>query len=148
MMNDDFDFNGFGEEPEDDEPQAPPRSRAGSRGESGGSGAPGGNGDYEEIDWEELGFEDLGYEPEDAERVRQAWHRVNARYRRDDMPPLARMIDLFSEFAGDAIPPETRRQLERTIRDLLVVIRDILDKAIERLDEESRDVEIEEIPID
>lgn len=105
--------------------------------------------EWEELDWEELEFDDLGYEPADADRVREAWRRINREYgRRGDLPGVVRMFALFNEVAGEAVSPETRRQLERVLRDLLVILRDVIDRAIERLDEDTGEVEIEEIPID
>ena len=105
--------------------------------------------DWEEIDWEEMGFEDLGYEAEDADRVREAWRRISSQYeRRGDLPGLVRIFDVIGEIAGEAVSPETRRQFESVLRDMLVLLRDVIDRAIERLDEEGREVEIEEIPID
>ncbi len=135
MSDDDFDFDGFGEEPDDEEPAARRRK---ARDED----------DREELDWDQLDPDDLGYEAEDADRVRRAWRRMNARYQRDDLPSLVRLLDLLGELAGDALPPETRRRLERALRELLVVLRDALDRAIERLDESDVETEIEEIPID
>jgi uncharacterized membrane protein len=138
MSDDDFDFDGFGEEPDDDAP-AKERPRGSSSHD---------DEEWEELDWDQLDYEDLGYEPGDADRVRRAWRKVNARYSRDDLPSLVRLFDLLAELAGDALPPDTRRQLERALRELLIVIRDALDRAIERLDEGDRETEIEEIPID
>ncbi len=105
--------------------------------------------DWEELDWEEMGFEDLGYEPEDADRVREAWRRINREYgRRGDLPGIMRMFSLFNEVAGEAVSPETRRQFERVLRDFLVILRDVIDRAIDRLEVDAGEVEIEEIPID
>jgi hypothetical protein len=62
---------------------------------------------------------------------------------------IARIIESLAGVAGDALAPEARRQLEKTLRDLLVALRDALDWIIERIDErEEDDFEIEEIPID
>lgn len=62
---------------------------------------------------------------------------------------LTRVFELLAGAAGDALPPEARRQLERVLRDLLVTLRDSLDRVIERLDGHvHEEVEIEEIPID
>ncbi|MBK5230890.1 MAG: hypothetical protein JJE27_06940 [Thermoleophilia bacterium] len=59
------------------------------------------------------------------------------------------MIELIAGAAGDALPPETRRRLEGMLRDLLVALRDSLDRMIEHLDEhDDYEVEIEEIRID
>ena len=62
---------------------------------------------------------------------------------------LSRIIDLVSGIAGGALSPEARRQLEKTLRDLLVLLRNLLNRIIESLDARSEDdFEIEEIPID
>lgn len=141
MSGDDFeDFDPFADD-DDDVP-------------TGGSGAAGAGeerieSEWEELDWEELDYEDLGYEPEDADRVREAWRRINAGYgRRPDLPGLLRIFETFSDVAGDSVSPETRRAFERVLRDLLIIIRDVIDRAIERLEEQGKETEIEEIPID
>lgn len=102
-----------------------------------------------EVDWEELDWEELGFEPEDGDRVRDAWHKFSERYEgRGDLGSLVRFVELVGEVAGDALPPDARRQLERLLREFLVVVRDVADRVIERLDESENDFEIEEIPID
>ena len=63
---------------------------------------------------------------------------------------ITRIIDALAGVAGEALSPDARRQLEKTLRDLLVALRDALDWMIARIDERSsrEDIEIEEIPID
>lgn len=62
---------------------------------------------------------------------------------------ITRIIDSLASAAGDALAPDTRRQLEKLLRDLLVVLRDVIDAMIERIDNRREvDFEIEEIPID
>ncbi|MBI5310964.1 MAG: hypothetical protein HZB14_08095 [Actinobacteria bacterium] len=63
---------------------------------------------------------------------------------------IARIIELLGGLATEALPAETRRQVERMLRDLLVVLRDTIDRLIDRLDEHNLDddVEIEEIRVD
>lgn len=63
---------------------------------------------------------------------------------------IARVIELLGGLATEALPAETRRQIERMLRDLLVVLRDTIDRLIERLDQHDldNDVKIEEIKID
>lgn len=62
---------------------------------------------------------------------------------------ITRIIDSLATAAGDALAPDTRRQLEKLLRDLLVVLRDVIDAMIERIDNRREDdFEIEEIPID
>lgn len=62
---------------------------------------------------------------------------------------ITRIIDSLASAAGDALAPETRRQLEKLLRDLLVVLRDVIDAMIERIDNRrDEEFEIEEIPID
>lgn len=63
---------------------------------------------------------------------------------------LARLIELVGGLASEAMPPDTRRQVERMLRDLLIVLRDTIDRLIDRLDEHGLDdeIEIEEIRVD
>lgn len=62
---------------------------------------------------------------------------------------IMHLVELIAGATGDALPPETRRRLEGMLRDLLVALRDSLDRVIERLDEhDDYEVEIEEIRID
>jgi hypothetical protein len=62
---------------------------------------------------------------------------------------IVHLMELVAGAAGDALPPETRRRLEGMLRDLLVALRDSLDRMIERLEErDDYEVEIEEIRID
>lgn len=62
---------------------------------------------------------------------------------------VTRILDALAGLAGESLPPNARRQLERSLRDLLVVLRDVIDALIERLDARHEDdFEIEEIPID
>lgn len=62
---------------------------------------------------------------------------------------ITRIIETLAGTAGDALSPDTRRQLEKALRDLLVVLRDVIDAMIERIDRRrENDIEIEEIPID
>ncbi|MBJ7458185.1 MAG: hypothetical protein JHD02_03255 [Thermoleophilaceae bacterium] len=63
---------------------------------------------------------------------------------------ITRILESLGSVAGDSLSPETRRQLERALRDLLVVLRDVIDAMIERIDNRRResDFEMENIPID
>lgn len=62
---------------------------------------------------------------------------------------ITRIIDSLASAAGDALAPDARRQLEKLLRDLLVVLRNVIDAMIERIDNRrDDDFEIEEIPID
>ncbi|MFT4048752.1 MAG: hypothetical protein QM648_02835 [Solirubrobacterales bacterium] len=62
---------------------------------------------------------------------------------------IVRILDGLGGVAGEALSPDLRRQLEKTLRDLLVVLRDIINAMIERIDgRRDDDFEIEEIPID
>lgn len=62
---------------------------------------------------------------------------------------IARIIDGLAGAAGDALSPDLRRQLEKSLRDLLVILRDIINAMIERIDNRRDDEpRIEEIPID
>lgn len=96
--------------------------------------------DTEDDPWDEPS---LGYDPfSDAPPPRGDRQRTT-------VDALAHVFELLAGTAGEALPPETRRQLERVLRDLLVTLRDSLDRVIERLDGHvQEEVEIEEIPID
>lgn len=62
---------------------------------------------------------------------------------------ITRIIESLAGAAGDTLAPDTRRQLEKLLRDLLVVLRDVIDAMIERIDNRrDDDFEIEEIPVD
>jgi hypothetical protein len=62
---------------------------------------------------------------------------------------ITRILESLASVAGDSLAPETRRQLERALRDLLVVLRDVITAMIERIDNRREvDFEMEEIPID
>jgi hypothetical protein len=62
---------------------------------------------------------------------------------------ITRIIESLGGIAGDALSPETRRRLEKALRDLLVVLRDIITAMIERIDNRGTgSFEMEEIPID
>jgi uncharacterized membrane protein len=62
---------------------------------------------------------------------------------------VARVVEGLTALAGEALSPELRRQLEKTLRDLLIVLRDVINATIERLERRHvDDFEIEEIPID
>jgi hypothetical protein len=62
---------------------------------------------------------------------------------------ITKILESLASVAGDSLAPETRRQLERALRDLLVVLRDVITAMIERIDNRREvDFEMEEIPID
>ncbi len=62
---------------------------------------------------------------------------------------IVRIIDGLAGVAGDALSPDLRKQMERALRDLLVVLRDIINAMIERIDSRrDEDFRVEEIPID
>lgn len=62
---------------------------------------------------------------------------------------ITRILESLASVAGDSLAPETRRQLEKALRDLLVVLRDVITAMIERIDNRREvDFEMEEIPID
>ncbi|MBJ7347539.1 MAG: hypothetical protein JHC87_03085 [Thermoleophilaceae bacterium] len=103
-----------------------------------------------ELEWEELDWDDLGFEPEDGDRVREAWQRLNRGYDRSGGGAgagLLRLIEIFGDAASEAVSPQTKRQLEHLVREFLIVLRDVIDRVIDNLEEEP-EIEIEEIPID
>lgn len=62
---------------------------------------------------------------------------------------ITRILEGLAGVAGESLSPEVRRQMEKALRDLLVVLRDVIDAMIERIDNRREpDFEIEEIPID
>lgn len=62
---------------------------------------------------------------------------------------ITKILESLASVAGDSLAPETRRQLEKALRDLLVVLRDVITAMIERIDNRREvDFEMEEIPID
>lgn len=62
---------------------------------------------------------------------------------------ILHLVEMVAGTAGDALPPDTRRRLEGMLRDLLIALRDSLDKMIDRLEERTDyEVEIEEIHFD
>lgn len=77
-------------------------------------------------------------------------HGGSAHGDRSAADSIARLIELVGSLATEALPADTRRQFESMLRDLLVVLRDTIDRLIDRLDEHGVDdeVEIEEIRID
>lgn len=103
-----------------------------------------------ELEWEELDWDDLGFEPEDGDRLREAWQRISRGYDRSGGGAgggLLRLIEIFGDAASEAVSPQTKRQLEHLMREFLIVLRDIIDRVIDNLEEEP-EIEIEEIPID
>lgn len=141
-------------------------------GENGGNG--GGNGGPADDDFDDLirdpldDFDDLIRDPDydfDDPPTASGWEDPSAAYARfggrsgngssgsageSTAESIARLIELVGGLASEALPPDTRRQVERMLRDLLVVLRDTFDRLIDRLDEHDLDdeIEIEEIRID
>lgn len=62
---------------------------------------------------------------------------------------LVRLIDGLGGMAGEVLSPDLRKKLESAVRDLLVILREIIDAMIERIDNRRGDeLHVEEIPID
>jgi hypothetical protein len=126
-----------------------PASRSGNG--AGGNGA-GGFDDFDDFirDREsEFGEpETEGFDPyEDFGRARAGAGRSGID--RGLVEAIVRILDGLGGVAGEALSPDLRRQLERALRELLVVLRDIINAMIERIDgRREDDFEIEEIPID
>jgi hypothetical protein len=132
----------------------------------GGSGNGNGNGDgFDDFfirdrgdDGERVesgGYEDhprAGYDPYEDFAGARAGSSSRARqpgFDRGLVDSITKILEGLAGVAGDALAPETRRQLERALRDLLVVLRDVIDAMIARIDSRRDDeFEIEEIPID
>ena len=130
-----------------------------------GKGSNGGGGDlFDDFDAlirdreEEFGPEGewenprAGYDPYEDFRASQARREgggSSAFADRGLVEAITRIIESLAGAAGDALAPDTRRQLEKLLRDLLVVLRDVIDAMIERIDNRrDDDFEIEEIPVD
>jgi hypothetical protein len=62
---------------------------------------------------------------------------------------IARLVEGISSLAGDALSPDLLSRVEQALRDLLVVLRDLITALIERIDgKKTEEPRIEEIPID
>jgi hypothetical protein len=136
--------------------------------QKGGNGSGNGNGkrppdDFEPFirdrddDFAEAGFSDswdnprAGYDPYADFARSQAGGGSGSRgfIDRGLIDGIVGILDSLSGVAGDALSPETRDRLNRALRDLLVVLRDVIDAMIRRLDTKlGDDVEIENIPVD
>ncbi|MFY9487978.1 MAG: hypothetical protein WAP35_04685 [Solirubrobacterales bacterium] len=125
---------------------------------NGGSGKNGFGGDLDDlikdrdeefgIDWDQPG---LGYDQYAGfdDRTRSS-SEGGGFADRGTLEAISRIIETLSGMTEGALSPDARHQLEKILRDLLVVLRDSLDWMIDRIDERSgsAEVEIEEIPID
>jgi len=130
---------------------------AGGKGRNGGNGSSGGfsNGGFEgefikDRD-DEFGEEWSNPRAEHDPYTDHSTGRGSRAYAPDrgTAEAITRIIEMLAGAASDALPPEARRQLERVLRDLLVIARDSLNLMIDRIDQhEHNDIEIEEIPID
>ncbi len=129
-----------------------------SSGTRSGNGAGNGAGGFDDFDdfirdrEEEFGGEwenpRAGYDPYEDYARAQSGARAPG-IDRGLVDAITRILEGLAGVAGDALSPDTRRQLEKTLRDLLVVLRDVIDAMIERIDNRrDQDFEIEEIPID
>lgn len=133
-------------------------------GDSGNGNGAGGSDDFFIRDHDEDGeraepggYEDHprgGYDPYEDFAGASAGAGAGARPRqpgfdRGLVDSITKILEGLAGVAGDALAPETRRQLEKALRDLLVVLRDVIDAMIARIDgRREDDFEIEEIPID
>ncbi|MBJ7355056.1 MAG: hypothetical protein JHC98_09540 [Thermoleophilaceae bacterium] len=132
-------------------------------GENGGNGAGNGAGGFDDFfirdrDDEQTaptGYEDHprgGYDPYEDFASGSGAGSTRARqpgFDRGLVDSITRIIEGLASVAGDSLSPETRRQLEKALRDLLMVLRDVIDAMIARIDSRrDDDFEIEEIPID
>lgn len=106
---------------------------------SGGNGTNGGPGGFDEFedlirDRDEFDFEEnprADYDPYSdfaSSGSRAGSSRgAGAFGDRGLVDAITRIIESLGGIAGDALSPETRRRLEKALRDLLVVLRDIID---------------------
>lgn len=129
-----------------------PRQTSGGAGNGNGAG---GFDDFDDFirDRDDVpgpGWDDprAGYDPYDDFARGQAGARQPG-IDRGLVDAITRILEGPAGVAGDALSPETRKQMEKALRDLLVVLRDVIDAMIERIDNRrDDDFEIEEIPID
>jgi hypothetical protein len=136
-----------------------PGTRKGGDGNGNGNGA----GDFDDLfirdrddDGERTdpsGYEDHprgGYDPyEDYAGAGASSRARQSGFDSGLVDSITKILEGLAGVAGDALAPDTRRQLERALRDLLVVLRDVIDAMIARIDSRrDDDFEIEEIPID
>lgn len=90
-----------------------------------------------------------GYDPYEDFAGAQSSQRQAPGFDRGLIDAITRILEGLGGVTGDALSPDAKRRLEKALRDLLVVLRDVIDAMIERIDNRSEDeIEIEEIPID
>jgi hypothetical protein len=90
-----------------------------------------------------------GYDPYEDFAGAQSGQRQAPGFDRGLIDAITRILEGLGGVTGDALSPDAKRRLEKALRDLLVVLRDVIDAMIERIDNRSEDeIEIEEIPID
>lgn len=131
-----------------------PQSGKGTGGNGNGNGA-GGFDDFDDFirDREDEFGESwdnprAGYDPYDDYARSQSSARQPG-IDRGLVDAITRILEGLAGVAGGSLSPETRKQMEKALRDLLVVLRDVIDAMIERIDNRrDDDFEIEEIPID
>ncbi len=102
--------------------------------------------------WDDAEFENprAGYDPyEDFASTQSGGRRQQGFVDRGLVDAIVGIIDSLGGIAGDNLSPETRKRLQSALRDLLVILRDLIEAMIRRLDSKlGDDVEIESIPID
>jgi plasmid stabilization system protein ParE len=125
---------------------------------NGGSGSGGGGGfdDFDDFirDRDEA-FEETfdnpraGYDPYEDFAGAKSGPRQAPGFDRGLVDAITRILEGLGGVTGDALSPDARRKLEKALRDLLIVLRDVINAMIERIDNRREDdFEIEEIPID
>jgi hypothetical protein len=90
-----------------------------------------------------------GYDPYEDFASSQSGQRQAPGFDRGLLDAITRILEGLGGVTGEALSPDARRKLEKALRDLLVVLRDVIDAMIERIDNHrDEEIEIEEIPID
>jgi hypothetical protein len=127
---------------------------------NGNSGNGGGAGGFDDFDSfirdrdEELSegpYENprAGYDPYEDFAGAQSGQRQSSGFDHGLLDAITRILEGLGGVTGDALSPDARRKLEKALRDLLVVLRDVINAMIERIDNRrDDDFEIEEIPIE
>lgn len=135
-----------------------PDTRRGGNGNGNGNGA-GGFGDFDDFirdrddEFSEGAgdpydpYADYGQGPSGTGRGNDSAQRPGID--RTIVEAIVRVVDGLAGIASESLSPELRRQVESTLRDLLVVLRDLITALIERIDNRhDNDLRVEEIPID
>ena len=90
---------------------------------------------------------DPGAPPEDGGWNGSAWGWEQPYARRSGLPDLTPVLALLDSLRR-IVPPELQEQFTALQREVLLTIRALIDWYLERLDERTRPVQVEDIPIE